>query len=121
MNDGKTHALLSNRTYNIFKLAATLGFPALGALYLAVSSAWGLGFEKEIATTIAAVNTFLGVVVFIAAKAYNNSEEKFDGVIEVSEDENGFKTASLVLKNYEDPASVVAQDQALFKVQQTSV
>lgn len=116
MNEVKTHPLLSNRTYDLFKLAAQLGFPALGALYLTISGVWGLGFEKEIAATIAAVNTFLGVVVFIAGKAYNNSDAKYDGVINVSEDEDGLKVASLELKNFENPADVVQQDEVLFKV-----
>lgn len=108
--------LLSNSTYDKLKPAAALLFPALTTFWLALATIWHWDNREEVAGTLAAVNTLLGVVLLVASKLWNKSDAKYDGVINVTEHPDGFKTASLELKNYENPGDVVAQDQAVFKV-----
>lgn len=115
MSQTKT-VMLSNRAYDITKRTVTIGLPAIGTLYFAISSIWGLPYADEVVGTIAAITTFLGVVLGISSSAYNDSEMKYDGTIEVNEDEEGRRVASLILKNVENPEDVVNQKEVTFKV-----
>lgn len=108
--------LLSNETYDKLKPAAALLFPALIAFWMTIATIWHLPMKEEVGATLSAVNVFLGVVLVVATKLWNKSDAKYDGVINVTEHPDGFKTASLELKNYENPGDVVQQDQAIFKV-----
>ena len=67
--------MLSNRTYDILKAIALYWLPALGTLYFALSSIWGLPYGEQIVGTITAVDTFLGAVLGINKVKYDNASE----------------------------------------------
>lgn len=113
---GPSGPILSNWVYDQLKRFVTLILPAFGTFYITIAPFWNLPNPEAVASTTLAVATFLGVVLNISGRAYEKSDEKYDGVIDVKEDEDGVKHASLILKNYEDPAEVVNQKQAVFKV-----
>lgn len=108
--------LLSNRAYDALKFVAQILLPGVGALYFALAQIWGLPAAEEVVGTITAVDVFLGLFLGSSSKAYNNSDAKYDGYIQVHEQSDGLKSASLILKNYEDPAEVVNQKEVTFKV-----
>lgn len=86
-------------------------------MYFALAQIWGWPHAEQVMGSIAAVNVFVGVVLAVASKIWNNSDAKYDGVIDVHDPEDGGpKKADLILKNYEDPADVVRQKEVLFKV-----
>lgn len=62
---------LSNKTYDILKYIAMIVLPALGTLYFAISSIWGLPYGEQIVGTITAVDTFLGAILRISTERYN--------------------------------------------------
>lgn len=62
---------MSNKIYDILKWAAMVLLPALGTLYFAVSSIWGIPFGEQIVGTITAVDAFLGVILGISSYNYN--------------------------------------------------
>ena len=62
---------ISNKTYDILKWIAQYLLPAAGALYFALAKIWGLPFGTEIVGTIAAVDTFLGVILGISKATYS--------------------------------------------------
>ena len=108
--------LLGHKLYEFLKNSAIVILPGVGALYFALSQIWGLPKGEEVVGTVASLNVFLGLIVKAASVSYNNSEAKYDGVINVAVNPDGTRTADLNLKNYEDPADVVNQPEALFKV-----
>lgn len=115
LNDQKP--MLSNQTYDTLKRFVTLGLPAFGVLYVTVAALWGLPNPEAVASTCLAVATFCGVLLNIAGRSYEKSDDMYDGVINVRTDpESGIKQAALVLKNFENPADVVTQSEARFKV-----
>lgn len=118
MSEPTTHPLLSNATYDKLKFLTVIALPAFAALYLALAGLWDLPSAKEVAGSVTAVNAFFGAILLLSTKAYNNSDAKYDGTIVVSETEDGIKKADLFLKNYENPADVVAQEEVIFKVTQ---
>lgn len=67
---------LSNKVYDVLKWIAQYALPALGTLYFALSSIWGLPFGEEIVGTITAVDIFLGVLLGISSSTYNKDINK---------------------------------------------
>jgi hypothetical protein len=63
--------MMTNKTYDIMKEIALVWLPALGALYFGLAGIWGLPFGEEVVGTITAVDAFLGAVLHISNKKYN--------------------------------------------------
>lgn len=57
--------IISNKTYDILKWIAQYLLPASGTLYFALSGIWGLPYGEQVVGSIAAINTFLGVILGI--------------------------------------------------------
>jgi hypothetical protein len=68
--------LLSDKVYNRLKWVAQYLLPALGTLYFALASIWGLPCGEQIVGTIAAINTFLGVILGISTNTYKKTVTK---------------------------------------------
>lgn len=62
---------LSNKVYDILKWIALYLLPALGTLYFALSSIWGLPYGEQVVGTITAADTFLAVLLGISTATYN--------------------------------------------------
>lgn len=67
---------LSNKTYDILKYIAQIVLPALGTLYFALASIWGLPYGEQIVGTITAVDAFLGALLGISTAMYNKEDNK---------------------------------------------
>jgi hypothetical protein len=65
---------MSNKAYDILKWIALVVLPALGTLYFALASIWGLPYGQEIVGTITAIDTFLGALLGISSVQYNRSQ-----------------------------------------------
>lgn len=70
---------LSNRIYDILKYIAQYGLPALGTLYFALASIWGLPYGEQIVGTITAIDCFLGALLGVSTYQYNKDKEGQDG------------------------------------------
>jgi len=79
---------LSNKAYDGLKWIALVGLPALGVLYFAVASIWHLPKGQEVLGTVMAVDTALGALLGLAKKQYDNSDARYDGVMNVLETDN---------------------------------
>lgn len=66
---------MSNRTYDILKFIAQILLPALGTLYFALASIWNLPYGEQVVGTISAVDAFLGALLGISTKKYNEGEK----------------------------------------------
>lgn len=61
---------MSNKIYDVLKWIAQILLPALGTLYFALSSIWGLPYGEEIVGTITAIDAFLGAILGISNLNY---------------------------------------------------
>lgn len=62
---------MSNKTYDVLKFVAQIVLPALGTLYFALASIWGLPYGEQIVGTITAVDAFLGAILGVSTSQYN--------------------------------------------------
>ena len=72
--------MFNSKVYDVLKYIAQVVLPALGTLYFALASIWGLPYGEQIVGTITAVDAFLGAVLLIDTMQYNKKlkEEKKD-------------------------------------------
>lgn len=63
---------LSNKVYDVLKFITITVLPAIGTLVFAIFEIWHLDMTlaAEICGTIAAVTTFLGVIIGISSATY---------------------------------------------------
>ena len=66
---------LSNKAYDVLKYIAQYFLPALGTLYFALSTIWGLPYGEQIVGTITAIDAFLGALLGISTYNYNKDGE----------------------------------------------
>ncbi len=67
---------MTNKAYDIMKYVAQIVLPALGTLYFALASIWGLPYGEQVVGTITAIDTFLGAILMISTNAYNKNNKK---------------------------------------------
>ena len=105
---------LSNKAYDILKFIAVVLLPALGTLYFTLANTWGLPAAEQVLGTGAAFATFLGVVLKLGDRSYNNSKQQYDGEINVLTNSKGGLKYDMVLKG--DPEGIQDLNAVKFKV-----
>lgn len=65
---------MSNQVYDVLKYIAQIVLPAIGTLYFALASIWGLPYGEQIVGTITALDAFLGALLGISTMKYNKRE-----------------------------------------------
>jgi len=65
---------MSNKTYDTLKWVAQYLLPAISTLYAGLAKIWNLPYGVEIAGTVAAIDTFLGVMLGISTAQYNKAQ-----------------------------------------------
>ncbi len=111
--------ILSGPVYKTLKPLTTTILPGAAALYIALALIWGLPAAEQVAGTITAVNTFLGLLLGLSTRAYNKSDEKYDGEIAIGEKPDGRKVYSINVKD-EDPSAIDEKPQILLRVNNTT-
>lgn len=104
---------ITGKPYDVLKFIAQIFLPALGTAYFALAGIWGLPSAQEVVGTIVVVDTFLGGVLQISSVNYNKSDEKFDGVIGVTETADKLQ---YVLNLNDDPVLLKDKDEVRLKV-----
>ena len=104
---------LSNRLYGQIKQSATTLLPAVSALYLGLAQLWDFPAPEKVAGTVAALNVFLGVLLSVSTRSYNNSDAKYDGSVKVIQSEDGTR-GGLVMN--EGPEALLQKDEVTLKV-----
>lgn len=62
---------LPDKTYDVLKWVALILLPACAWLYSTLAPIWGWYAPEQVATTITAIDTFLGVILGISTINYN--------------------------------------------------
>jgi hypothetical protein len=113
-----TTPLLSSAVYDKLKHTVAIALPALAALYIGLGQVWHFPNIEQVSGSIATVNTFLGVLLGLSTKSYNNSDAKYAGVIQV-DDSGATKKISLVVNGDPEDVLTSASGDVTFKVSDT--
>jgi hypothetical protein len=62
---------MSNKVYDILKWIAQIVLPAASTLYFTLASIWGFPNTEYVIGSIAAVETFLGIILGVSTAQYN--------------------------------------------------
>ena len=65
---------ISNKVYDVLKWIAQYLLPALGTLYFAFSTIWGLPYGEQVVGTITAIDAFLGAILGLSSATYYKIE-----------------------------------------------
>lgn len=106
---------LSNAMYDKLKWTAQYLLPALGTLYFALSTTWGLPYGAEVVGTITAVDLFLAGILGLSKKGYENSDAKYDGAVVVDESDDLKDVYSIELD--EDPGLLKNKKEISLKIE----
>lgn len=110
----KPTILLNKSFYDLLKPVALIWLPALSVFYIAIAPLWDLPKQEEVAGSIMAFDLLLGAMLGISARQYQNSDERFDGAINVGQyDEEQGTTDVRVLV---DPVALENKDEVTVKV-----
>ncbi len=104
---------LSNKLYDFIKFLTVVLLPALGTLYFGLAQIWNLPSGEEVLGTLMVLQVFIGAVMGISTKAYENSGARYSGVINTTETPEKL-VYSLDLKD--DPETLQKKDEVIFKV-----
>lgn len=63
--------IMDNKLYDILKWIALVALPAIGTLYFALASIWGLPYGEQIVGTITAIDCFIGALIGVSTVQYN--------------------------------------------------
>ena len=85
---------MNNRTYDTLKLVTLIVLPALGVLYGTLAGIWGFPRGQEVASTIVAIEVFLGVFLKWASDRYDKDgdgeyDKEYQGTFSVNTTEDG--------------------------------
>lgn len=70
--------MMTDKWYDRLKWIAQILLPAIGTLYFALASIWGLPYAEQIVGTITAVDAFLGALLGISSMQYRKKKEAED-------------------------------------------
>lgn len=81
--NGPTKGFLPGKMYDKLKWLSLIFLPAFATLYMTIGAIWSLPNTDELVKSIVAIEAFLGLVLGISSKAYNSSEARFAGQLNV--------------------------------------
>lgn len=73
----------TNKTYNLAKYVCLIGLPALATFVAAMGAIWHLDHTDQLVKTIIAFNVLASSLIVVKGVQYNNSDDRFDGVVDV--------------------------------------
>jgi hypothetical protein len=91
--------IFSSKVYDVLKPINAVILPGVAALYFALAGLWDLPQAEKVVGTVAAVNVFLGLLLGLSTRQFNNSDAKFDGVINIQDSITGPRVFSLELND----------------------
>lgn len=104
---------MSDKIFTKLRIFVEILLPAVSTLYFTLAQIWGFPNPEKVVGSLAAVTTFLGLILRSARKSYDKSDAKYDGHLNVVE-EDGKQVFSLDLMS--DPEKLVDKKDILFKV-----
>lgn len=75
----------SDKLYAALKWVALVLLPAVATLIFALGGVWEWDFKDKLVGTLAAIDTFIGVIIRVSSKQYYGNPDNFDGDLIIAE------------------------------------
>lgn len=105
--------IFGDKIYNRGKWITMIFLPAFSTLYFTLSEIWGLPEAMKVMGTTSAISAFIGILLGLSAKTYNNSAARYDGTLDITH-VDGTKVVGLNL--HTDPDNLELFPEVKFKV-----
>lgn len=106
--------LFTGKTYDFVKNLVLIWIPAISTFYFSLGAIWGLPAVDEVVKTLAAVAAFLGALVGLSKRSYDNSDEKYDGELVFGVNDDGQPTMQPNFNEF--PEDIAAKNELVLKV-----
>jgi len=106
--------IVSPKLYDRLKFLALVLLPALSTLYFTLGTIWGLPAIEQVIGSVAAIDTFLGLLLRISSNTYNSSAARYAGELNVVGREDGGQDFQLALNL--QPEDLLTRKEIVFKV-----
>lgn len=100
--------LLTGSLYDRIKNLVLIVLPAISTLYFTLGTIWGLPAVEQVVGTLAAIAAFLGALIGLSKRSYDNSDAKYDGTVVVDSSDPTKDTVSIQPFFNEDPRDTLA-------------
>lgn len=107
---------MKNKTYDRLKWTAQIALPAIGASYFGLGQIWGFPNGEEIVGTITVIDAFLGTLLGLSAKHYNDDPKQIDGYLSSSSVDPDTGIPNLQLTITKLPDEILSGDMAKLKI-----
>lgn len=114
-----TDFTLPAKLYNFIKYMVMIVLPSFTVLYVLLATQWGWDHITQISTSITGVTAFLGSLVGLSARNYNNSDDRFFGELHVSKTEEGAVLDHQVFNEDPNGGTLADKKEVTFKVVQS--
>jgi hypothetical protein len=107
---------LPSKIYNLIKYLVLIVLPSFTTLYVLLATLWEWDNIAKISASLTGFTAFLGSLVGISSRNFNNSDDRFFGEIHVAGTEEGAQISHQVFN--EDPSGMTIADkkEVTFKV-----
>lgn len=65
---------MTNKQYDVIKWVAVILLPAVNTLWLTLGQVWNFPYLEQVGATIAGVDVFIGALIGLSSKAYDDVE-----------------------------------------------
>lgn len=93
---------LNNEQYDFLNSLVRYILPATGTFYVTLASIWNLPYAEQVAGTILAISTLLGLIIGLARRGWVPPQEVIDGSILIDDDDPDNSAFGLGDKKLED-------------------
>lgn len=107
-------SFLSAQQYDRVKFWAQYVLPGLATLYVALAGLWELPYALQVAGTITAIDTALGMILGISKTQYDNSDAKYDGEVHLAPAEEDAEATNMRVRL--DPNALFDKNEVLVRV-----
>lgn len=77
VSETKTIFSMPKTTYDTLYWVVQVALPAVATLYFALTPIWNFPYVNEVVSSIALIDTFMGVFLGISTNQYNKAEQEF--------------------------------------------
>lgn len=95
---------LPPKLYNFIKYLVLIVLPALTTLWIGIANAWNLDYMTNVATTMTLITAFLGTLVGVSSRNYNNDNSRFVGETFLAPTDEGWKRVFNITADQIDPS-----------------